>query len=249
MNTNQKLKSFAASAGVIGSLAVGAIAEADVVAPPGLNPGDKFNLVFLSSSQTDATSSDPTGYDALVTLDAVAAGLNNYAGNPVTWKTLGSFGTFLPIGPFDPPVGQTSALERFNPASAIYTLNGDKVADNGTDLYDGSIANPVNVRPDLSVADSFVWTGSAASGGGEFAKEIGGIDGSTEVGNSSLTDSSWLQSQLLPNDGQFPVYAFSNELTVPGTVSVPESPSWIAGIGLLAASAVVRLRAKFLPKG
>src|SRR5262245_60905872 len=48
-------------------LAVGA--RADVITPPGLNPGDQFRIVFVTNTLTPATSSIIGDYDAIVAAD------------------------------------------------------------------------------------------------------------------------------------------------------------------------------------
>ena len=38
-----------------------------IIVPPGLNPGDKYRLVFVTSTTTDATSPDISYYNSFVT--------------------------------------------------------------------------------------------------------------------------------------------------------------------------------------
>ena len=240
MSPQPHLKKLAASAGVLGSLAAAAPAAADLVAPAGLNPGDKFHVVFLSSTSTTASSASPSFYDAIVTSDANANGLGTYNGSPVTWQTLASFSS----GP--------DANDRFSPTAPVYRLDHDSnpsndlVANDATDLYDGTIANPVNVRPDLTLADPLasVWTGSNSDGSAgikffmsqSFDASLGSF--SVIFGFPAETDSDWLTGFDGTNISSLPLYAFSQELTV---AAVPES-SWIAALAGAATAACAWFR-------
>ena len=61
-----------------------------LVTPAGLNQGDLFRFVFVTSATHDAVSGTISDYDSFVTGLAVAAGLDTYDGNAVSWQLLGS---------------------------------------------------------------------------------------------------------------------------------------------------------------
>ncbi len=103
--------------------------------PSGLSDGDKFRLIFITSSGRNATSSDIGVYNTFVQ-DQAAAG-------------------HMQIRPYSSQfrvVGSTAAIDaRDNTGTTgtgvrIYWLNGNKVADNYTDFYDGSWDDEANPK-------------------------------------------------------------------------------------------------------
>ncbi len=79
-------------------------------------------------------SVDILDYDTFLTDLATAAGLT-YDGAAVTWQVLGSTET----------VAANSRLPASVSSPGLYRLDGVKVADNTSDLWDGTIDNPINV--------------------------------------------------------------------------------------------------------
>src|SRR5262249_49057304 len=132
-------------------------ARADIMTPAGLNPGDQFRIIFVSSGTRDATSSNIGDYDTFIGSAATAARLT-YNGVDVPWVALGSPPTVsandsgrLPVDASAPP---------------IYRLDGVKVADNTSDLWDGTIDAPINVNElGTGGVDELVFTGTAPGGG------------------------------------------------------------------------------------
>ena len=123
--------------------------------PTGLNVGDKFRLLFMTSTTRDARSYNIADYNSFVQGRAAAghASIRDYSGG---FRALGS----------------TSAVDaRDNTCTTgtgdpIYWLNGAKAADNNADLYDGSWDDEENPRNESGNAPSTtrVWTGSDADG-------------------------------------------------------------------------------------
>src|SRR5215467_184537 len=103
------------------------LAQADIIFPLGLSPGDQFRLIFVSSQTHDATSSDISVYDSFINGLVDAAGLGTYDGISVSWHVLVSTPT-------------VNAIDRL-PVSAmpIYDLNGDVVWNSGTVIWSGFI--------------------------------------------------------------------------------------------------------------
>jgi hypothetical protein len=103
--------------------------EAGIITPAGLNPGDEFRIVFVTSTKTDATSSNLTGhYDPIVSGDAAAAGIDTYNGASVIWRTIGSTST-------------SNAVDRLPKDTVpIFLPDGTRVADSGLALW--STGNP-----------------------------------------------------------------------------------------------------------
>jgi len=198
-------------------------ASAAINTPPGLQPGDTFHLMFVTTGTMQAVSSNPPGfgYDLLVFNEAQANGLLTYGTQSVNWTAL--------ISHWDIPV--VGAIDRFNPVSPVYRLDGPKIANNGSDLYDNSIQNPIDVGPDLSINDVFVWTGSNADGtpAGNGSYLNNGFN-NPRIGVSFNTNLNWLSATDFPWNTELHLYAFSSELTVvpePGTVLL--GSIWIIG--------------------
>jgi hypothetical protein len=186
-------------------------------APPGLQAGDKFHLMFVTSGVTMSLSSNPPAahHDGFVFNEAVANGLLNYDDQYVDWYALISH-WWLPT-----PIG---AIDRFNPSYPVYRLDGVKIADDGADLYDGFLQNPINVGPDLSTVDHFVWTGSEANGTPAINNAYlnnGFVN--ARIGQSAVTFSNWIAATDFPWSAELHLYAFSSLITVvpePGTLAL-----------------------------
>ena len=94
--------------------------------PSGVSPGQRFRLIFLTSTQRDASSSDIDVYNTFVQGRA-AAGHEDIREYRSGFRVVGS---------------TASVDARDNTATTgtgvrIYWLNGNKVADNYADFYDG----------------------------------------------------------------------------------------------------------------
>lgn len=220
----RSFKQFAAPSMVAAAALGSQTAGAAIVAPPGLNPGDKFHLVFLTVATSSPTLATTGAYDAIVSGEANSAGLGTYDGNPVTWKALISHDD------------GTVAINRFNPARPVYRLDGVKVVDNGADLWDGSLDNPITVRSNLTSPTVMefgdVWTGTR--GTGAVWKGLGSLPNGMPAHSygraTTLSGKGWIELFDSTATNGFGLYAYSNELTVP----VPEPPA----AGLLATGLV-----------
>jgi hypothetical protein len=190
-------------------------ASAAINTPPGLQAGEKFHLVFVTSGSTQAFTSNPpiSGYDTFVFNEAALNGLTTYDASFVDWYALGSFSQFA--GP------DVSAISRFNPSFPVYRLDGVKIANDGADLWDGTIQNLLNVAPDLSTVNAIVWTGSEVNGSPAInnATLNNGLN-NPRAGANLSTSSLWISGTDFPYSTESHLYAFSSELTVipePGT--------------------------------
>ena len=130
-----------------------------IVAPPpllgqlgvldtdGINPttgvpwaaGDTYRLIFVTSTTTDATSTDISTYNAFVQGVADAAGLGTSSAGSVTWSAVGSTAT-------------VDARDNTGTAGAggspILLMDGTTIiADDNADLWDGIVATIVGAGP------------------------------------------------------------------------------------------------------
>ena len=178
-----------------------------VVVPPSLSPGDSYRLVFVTSTEDVASSTDITTYDSIV--QAAAAGNTVLAG--ITWQVLGS-------------TDAVDAIDHTNtsPMAAtqvpIFRLDGANVANDYVDLWDDTINSPINIDESGATLSVEVWTGTAPDGtsnGGVFGLGTFSIPG-PRFGFSGFTSSGWIIDGVnnVIFDRHF--YGISNVLTVPG---------------------------------
>jgi hypothetical protein len=227
--------SIALATALVLTLCRPAPASADLLTiPAGLNPGDHFRVVFISSAKHDALSSAIADYDAFISGLATAAGIDTYFGDPVTWQVLGS--TFA-----------TSALSRVPLTSAgLYLTNGVKVADSGADLWDGTIDSPILLEEHGFFQDDIVFTGTMKDGTSSQDAPLGGAAILiTEVGLSSIvtTDEGWVRAGPVGSNTLRHFYGVSSELTVPDR-TVPEPASFSLALVGLAAAGLRRAKAR-----
>ena len=105
--------------------------------PSGVGPGQSFRLLFVSSTTRDADSTDISDYNTFVQ-DRVAAGHEN----------------IRPYSTQFTAVGSTAATDARDNTETTYTsshrgwpihwFNGNKVADDYADFYDGSWDDEAN---------------------------------------------------------------------------------------------------------
>ena len=182
--------------------------QAAVIAPAGLNPGDQFRIMFLTSGTRNATSSDISVYDAFVTAAALAGGLTTYGGNPVAWQVFGA----------TPTVSGISRIPLSSPA--FYRVDGTLIATSGSDLWDGGIAVPINrTETGAIVAIAQVWSGINNVDGSPFnARALGGTDVNGTANSDNLNALSlghWFTGGLQNRNNLYPFYGVSEVLTVP----------------------------------
>ncbi|MGA3186471.1 MAG: PEP-CTERM sorting domain-containing protein [Bryobacteraceae bacterium] len=182
--------------------------------PPGLAPGTKYQLVFVTVDGFFATSSAISDYNVDVTaeaaLNATLAAFDT--ANGVTWTVIGS---------------TTSVNADANAPSTglVYTLDGTEVASSG--LYGGSLLSPIDIDQNGNTDSTSVWTGSTTAG-----TVAGGINdlGQTfpEIGASGAATGAWIASENgIESDNDLALYALSSVITVPAASAVPE-PGTIA---------------------
>ena len=219
-----------------------------VTVPTGLNPGDQYRLAFVTSGTITATSSDIGTYNDFVkdAAEAVPALL----GLGTTWKAIGSTSS---VDARD----NTSTVPGTDGAGIpIYTLNSVRVAETYTDLWDGSLDNPIAIAEDGSNKSGVVFTGSSGDGASSAGPAtVGGPLGDGDVNpvfsflppsvttgraGPSFTPVGWIADPTSPlaDDTPSSLYGISGVLTVP----VPEPSSSFLCSGLMSLSAGMRRR-------
>ena len=124
--------------------------------PSGLEEGDKFRLLFVTSSTRNAEATDIATYNRFVQ-DRAAAGHAKI-------RALGS--GFRVVGSTASVDARDNTHTTGSDTVEIYWLNGRKVADDYTDFYDSTWQNegrPTNERGN-STSSRQIWTGSSNDG-------------------------------------------------------------------------------------
>lgn len=204
--------------------------------PPGLNPGDTYQLVFVTTGTINATSQSGALSNYHDHAQAQAALNPSMTGTDdgVTYKAIVAvWGPPFFGGPHIDPVAQAGVQ------GPLYLIDGSAlVATNGnvagtSDLWDGTISVPINVTQYGTTLNTAVWTGAQPGGQQSFSRALGDEVGTSIYGLSSSTDSEWVNSGTASLSSQFSLYAVSSVITVvPEPSSVLLSLVGIAAIGL-----------------
>jgi hypothetical protein len=192
-----------------------------VTVPAGLNPGDLYRLVFVTSTGRDATSSDIADYNAFVA--TVANSIPELAALGASWFAIASTSA----------VDARDNIDASPPSSTgIYRLDGALVfAGTGTGpggMWSGAVPYPP-ILDELGVGGTTgrqIWSGTLGDGtGGATGFELG----SPRVMVGYDTDTAgpfpgWWCCAFATEQGA--LYAISSELTVlaevpePGTIGL-----------------------------
>jgi len=128
----------------LAAIAAGSASAGSITTPTGLNPGDQFRFVFVSTTKTDGTSSDLSTYDTIVSNDSNGY---TYGGKTPVWQAIVSNAT-------------TDARDHIGLLSTslipLFTVDGTKVSTGN--LWIGSVMNPINIKIDGNSTTSYVWT-------------------------------------------------------------------------------------------
>ena len=171
-----------------GDPAMGIVPSDWALRPSGLQAGDMFRLLFVTSTMRDATSSDIADYNSFVQ-NAAAAGHAAIRGYSAGFRALAS---------------TESVDARDNTATTgtgvpIYWLNSSILADDYSDLYDGGWANEsqrTNERGTTTgIGTSVVWSGSTDDGRESAA--IGCSGASTALGAAGCNGDGGLGSGVI----------------------------------------------------
>ena len=142
--------------------------------PSGLDPGDSFRLIFISSTKRDANPTAIADYNSFVQNRAAAghADIQDYSSD---FRVVGSTSS---VHARD---NTSTTFTSSNKGVPIYWLNGNKVADEYEDFYDGSWSNEANPRNENGNAAGFnfsdsadrPFTGSTHAGTAEGSRPLG----------------------------------------------------------------------------
>ena len=208
-------------------------ASADVgviTLPAGLNPGDPYRLIFVTSAGMDATAGTFVPYDAFAAASAAASvELNALA---TTWRALLSVPTSQPL-PGAREHTETSPTTSFPNNIPIYNLQGQLVAVDYADLWNGSIGNAIRYDEFGASVTTPVWTGTATNGFGIASRQVS--NSLVQVGDPMATNNTWIGfngGTVLDSSEVHSIYAVSNTIIA---VPEPSSALLLAGSGMLLA--------------
>ena len=195
--------------------------------PEGVFPGDTYQLVFVTSTFTDATQSGIGYYNDFVQAAADAAGIGlggtlGTSGN-VSWTAIGSTAT-------------VNARDNAVVAGQVFNLAAEVVATSFTDMWDGTLQNAIAYdESGVQGPSNRVFTGTSSDGtaGAQFG---GNFDNIVTFGIRTRFDGAWSRSgAVFASGGPYHIYALSEVLDYTGTPinPIPEpTTALLLGLGL-----------------
>jgi len=207
----------------VAAIAAGTASAGMIDTPAGLNAGDHFRIVFETSTNTSASSTDIETYDSFVSADAAGT---TYNGNPLLWQAIVS-------------IGNTNARDLIGISSSStipsYLVNGTK--ESAGNLWSGSLLHVVDGTASGGYHESTDWqfTGSDGGKGGSIAIAEDGHP-PLPYGDYPRIDKSWTEANATVTAESTPQYGNSPPLTVLSADTEP-STAVSAGLGGLAALA------------
>lgn len=180
-------------------------AYAQIFRPAGLNPGDQYQLAFVTQGTTDALSSDIETYNEFVNQQAaMSSGLTGTAlgltGNAlgVNWSAIASTAT-------------AHARDNALVEAPVYLFNSSSIASGFNDMWDGQLANSLSLNQFGDSATPAVWTGSNTAGFSS-GSPLGGS--SSVFGFAASQDGGWIVIEDDSSALDFSLYALSETITV-----------------------------------
>ena len=203
--------------------------------PSGLVVGDQFRLIFVSSTGRDASSESIDAYNTWIQ-SLAAAGHTDIQRYSSTFTVVGS------TAADDARDNTQTTYTSSDKGVPIYWLNGNKVADEYEDFYDGDWDDEANRKTEAGTAssDTTIRTGSDSDGTekgfGAFSLALGKSLATVGIPDSSGTGEGPLSSDTNAADSStLPLYGLSGVFTVvaPPPTEVPSTWSLIpSGLGV-----------------
>lgn len=140
--------------------------------PDGISAGDSFRLIFVTSNSVSGDPEDIANYNGHVQSAANGSGVDSHI------KRFSSqFRVLASTGSVDARDNTATTYTSSDKGVPIYWLDGDKVADNYEDFYDGTWdSGGIKTQTGADVEEPSilrVWTGSEADGTKGFIQYIG----------------------------------------------------------------------------
>ena len=176
-----------------------------ITTPDGLVPGDQYRLVFVTYGTMDASSTSIDNYNTFVSNEAALS--SELASLNYSWTAIGST--------VDIDASTNTSTDTSTQGVPIYALNGSLVAQDNLDLWDGSLANPINIDQNGDTVNGYVFTGTSIYGIGIIGRQLGADGYRTQSGLSNNTDSNWIDFDWAGSTAALHYYAISDIITVP----------------------------------
>jgi len=217
--------------------------------PAGLGPGDQYHILFATSNLTRVTGDtsvpppSPTEFGGIAAADWDVTYHAAFAGLVPGWNGLDLvYRSILSID-------GDNAVDRLSIVGPVYNTNGDLLANDAADLWDGSLANPVGYdeKGILIASNTQVWTGTLIIGTWSSGQSCGDWDIplSTEFGrqgNATLSNNQWIYGGLNSCNNTARLYGLSPAITVP-----EPSTLFLTALGLLSVAGTLRVPFASLP--
>ena len=198
--------------------------------PSGLGAGDRFRLVFLSSTTRNGSSSDIADYNTFVQ-NAAANGHTDIQSHSSTFRVVGS------TADVDTRDNTATTYTADDKGVEIYWLGGNKVADEYEDFYDGDWDDEANAKDEsgsdrsISLDTERPLTGSDHNGTEAFSglssRALGASFVRTGSPNSSTSGYGPLGSNFVTgNSDTRPLYGLSPVFRVEGQVVINTPPAF-----------------------
>jgi len=208
---------------VMALVCIATTTQAAPYVPPSVVPGSNYHLVFISQGTRDGTSSLILDYNNFVQTEATA--------NPVLTGTN--------VGVNYRAIASTTVTDAFAnvPITApVYNFNGDLIAIDSADMWDGILANAIVYDQFAFAGFPDVWSGGDQFGAAVLGSEMGSSNPRTGLAN--LSDLNWINNSVTLDTTLASVYGLSEQLT-----AVPEPSTFaLAALGMLSLSRVRRKR-------
>lgn len=166
--------------------------------PPGLSPGDTYQIAFVTSGTRDALEASIAAYDAFVQAQAVLPGAITESWG-VGWSAIAAT--------ISDPDGQLNS----GISGPVYRIDGTLIALDQLDMWDADLVNSISVDQYGQFRDIDVWTGMEW-GGSTLGLGLGVQN--AWVGISTSSTFWWAQNKIEPNNRLNAIYAVSEVITV-----------------------------------
>ncbi|MXX06289.1 MAG: hypothetical protein F4Z71_05960, partial [Gammaproteobacteria bacterium] len=196
--------------------------------PEGVQPGEKFRLLFVTRHTRDASSTKIADYNSFVQAQARLLGVAHRGLVPYASR-------FRAVGSTAAAGARGNTSTTGNSGPPIYWVEGAKVADHYGDFYDGSWDSEAardqagNLRASNEGTAIKVWTGSADGGASDVP--LGGGTTTPAVATAGLLNSGSgtpLHGPDTSRTEKLPFYAISPVFQVKPAVRVVKHPSEVS---------------------
>ncbi|MBI3837035.1 MAG: PEP-CTERM sorting domain-containing protein [Planctomycetia bacterium] len=213
---------------IASAILAAATAQAGIVVPSGLHPGDHYYLAFVTHDSRDATSSNISDYNQFVQNQAAQAPALTGANEGVQWRAIAS----TPTVNASDNLGLLSGVPIYLLGDALVGGSHPPLlvtADAGSMLASPTLFGSIGLDQFAHLWGENVWTGTEPGGTTSGANALGGASGTTKWGfavpETFGPPYAWLNVRgglFHPFSQQlsFNVYAISTLLTVPEPASL-----------------------------